>query len=148
MANNRADRDNSTREAETRAKSWSPPSTLPDPVPAPGWKYRWIRTSMLGQADLQNVSVRMREGWEPVPSEEVPELPGLYAWYLNFINPQEFSDPVNFLTKYEPYVNALNSDSEEEQKDPQGGKFVANLSGPGLFGIGPRWTHAPAGPRR
>lgn len=74
MANNRADRDTGTREAETRAKSWAPPSTLPDPKPAPGWKYRWIRTSMLGNADLQNVSVRMREGWEPVPSEEVPEL--------------------------------------------------------------------------
>ena len=74
MANNRADRDTGTREATTRAKSWAPPSTLPDPTPAPGWKYRWIRTSMLGQSDAQNVSVRMREGWEPVPSEEVPEL--------------------------------------------------------------------------
>ena len=72
--------------------------------------------------------------FRPTETEEVPELPGLYAWHLNFINPQEFSDPVNFLTKYEPYVNALNSDSEEEQKGPQGGKFVANLSGSGQFG--------------
>jgi hypothetical protein len=29
---------------------------------------------MLGNADNQNVSVRMREGWEPVAAEEVPEL--------------------------------------------------------------------------
>ena len=72
--------------------------------------------------------------FRPTETEEVPELPGLYAWYLNFINPQEFSDPVKFLTKYEPYVKALNSDEEEEQKDPQGGKFVAHLRGPGQFG--------------
>lgn len=72
--------------------------------------------------------------FRPTETEDVPELPGLYAWYLNFINPQEFSDPDKFLAKYLPYVNALNSDSEEEQKDPQGGKFVAELKGPGRFG--------------
>lgn len=72
--------------------------------------------------------------FRPTETEEVPELPGLYAWYLNFINPQEFTDPVNFLSKYSPYVDAMKSDSEEEQKDPQGGKFVAHLRGPGRFG--------------
>lgn len=72
--------------------------------------------------------------FRPTETEEVPELPGLYAWYLNFINPQEFSNPKKFLTKYDPYVRALNSDSEEEQKDPQGGKFVAHLTGDGRFG--------------
>ena len=72
--------------------------------------------------------------YRPAEAEEVPELPGLYAWYLNFINPQEFADPKKFLTKYEPYVQALNSDSEAEQKDPLGGNFLANLSGPGKFG--------------
>ncbi len=74
MARYRADRDSSTREAETRANTWKPPSVLPDPNPVEGWRYRWVRTSMLGNADNQNVSIRMREGWEPVKAEEVPEL--------------------------------------------------------------------------
>jgi len=72
--------------------------------------------------------------FQPTDTEEVPELPGLYAWYLNFFNPQEFDDPEKFLAKYEHYVKALNSDQEEEQKDPLGGSYVAHLKGSGQFG--------------
>ena len=72
--------------------------------------------------------------FKPTEAEEVPELPGLYAWYLNFINPQEFVDPTNFLSKYTPYVEALNSDSGAEQKDPLGGNYIADLRGHGKFG--------------
>jgi len=38
------------------------------------YAYRWIRTATLGQADNTNVSAKFREGWEPVPAGEHPEL--------------------------------------------------------------------------
>lgn len=63
-----------TRENETRQQSWSQPSLLPMPEPRDGWKYRWVRSAMLGKGDNVNVSRRFREGWEPVKPEEVPEL--------------------------------------------------------------------------
>jgi hypothetical protein len=72
--------------------------------------------------------------FKPTEAEEVPELPGLYAWYLNFINPQEFVDPKKFLAKYAQFAQSLNSDSEAEQKDPLGGNYVADLRGHGKFG--------------
>ena len=67
-------------------------------------------------------------------SEDIPELPGLYAWYLNFINPQGFADPEKFLTKFEPYLRAFSVNKEDEQKDPIGGAYLARLSGSGRFG--------------
>lgn len=70
----REDRNSKTRDETLRAKSWQPPSILPDPKPEPGYKFRWIRTSLLGLADNPNVSVRFREGWQPVRAEDHPEL--------------------------------------------------------------------------
>ena len=67
-------------------------------------------------------------------AEDIPELPGLYAWYLNFINLQGFNDPEKFLTKFEPYLRAFSADKEGEQKDPNGGGYLANLTGGGRFG--------------
>tara|TARA_R100001530_G_scaffold63838_3_gene45895 strand:+ start:1587 stop:2057 length:471 start_codon:yes stop_codon:yes gene_type:complete len=63
------------RSQETRPNdSWRPASALPDPTPIPGWAFRWIRTSTLGQSDNTNVSQKMREGWIPVKAEDHPEL--------------------------------------------------------------------------
>ena len=63
------------RSKETRpSDSWRPASALPDPDPIPGWSFRWIRTSSLGQSDNTNVSQKMREGWIPVKAEDHPEL--------------------------------------------------------------------------
>ena len=62
------------REASKRIEDWKPPSVLPDPNPIPGYKFRWVRTNMIGQADNTNVSMRFREGWEPVKSADHPEL--------------------------------------------------------------------------
>jgi hypothetical protein len=45
---------------------------VPDPVE--GWKFRYVRTAMLGNADTRNVSKRFREGWVPVKAEDHPEL--------------------------------------------------------------------------
>jgi hypothetical protein len=74
MANNRLDREVENRESTQRTKTWTPPQTLPAPTPQPGWVFRYIRTSTMGQADPQNTSAKFREGWEPVKAEDHPEL--------------------------------------------------------------------------
>ena len=67
-------REHSTRETEIRSKPWAPVSKLPTPDPQNGYVFRWVRTSMRGDEDIQNVSRRFREGWEPVRLEDHPEL--------------------------------------------------------------------------
>lgn len=67
------------RELDTRAKmerptKWTPPQLLPDPTPEPGYAFRWIRLSTLGNADAINISSKLREGWEPVKASEHPEI--------------------------------------------------------------------------
>jgi hypothetical protein len=73
MAEPRTPRDLTSREKTARTV-YTPPSTLPDPIPVPGYVYRWIATHTLGQADPSNVSRKLREGWEPVKAEDHPEL--------------------------------------------------------------------------
>jgi hypothetical protein len=70
----RQDRELDTREAFQRQAQWAPAALLPEIKKTAGWAYRWIRTSMAGQADATNVSSKMREGWEPVKLSEHPEL--------------------------------------------------------------------------
>lgn len=69
----RTPRDLETREKQSRYV-YKPSSTLPDPTPELGWAFRWIATHILGQADPTNVSRKRRDGWEPVRSEDHPEL--------------------------------------------------------------------------
>jgi hypothetical protein len=57
-----------------RKRSWSRPSALPTPEPRDGFKYRWIRTSLMGNSDNPNVSTRFREGYVPVKAADHPEL--------------------------------------------------------------------------
>tara|TARA_R100001463_G_scaffold22651_8_gene54330 strand:- start:94 stop:579 length:486 start_codon:yes stop_codon:yes gene_type:complete len=66
-----------SRETEVRedvAKKWQPASLLPEFKQQPGWAYRWVRVSLLNEADNMNVSSKMREGWEPVKHSEHPEV--------------------------------------------------------------------------
>ena len=74
MAENRLARELESRESAQRMKAWTPPQTLPAPTPQPGWVFRYIRTSIMGNADPSNTSAKFREGWEPVKAEDHPEL--------------------------------------------------------------------------
>jgi hypothetical protein len=74
MAENRLARELESRTQTERPKQWQRPETLPQPNREPGYAYRWIRVSMVGQADARNVSSKLREGWEPVRIEEQPQF--------------------------------------------------------------------------
>lgn len=74
MADNRLARELENRESAQRKTTWTPPQTLPEPEAQDGWVFRWIRTSIMGQADPSNTSAKFREGWEPVKAEDQPKL--------------------------------------------------------------------------
>jgi hypothetical protein len=74
MAENRLARELENRESAQRKMAWTPPQTLPEPEAQNGWVFRWIRTSIMGQADPSNTSAKFREGWEPVKASEQPRL--------------------------------------------------------------------------
>jgi hypothetical protein len=70
----RTTRESNTREATQRKRSWQRSAMIPAPEPRDGLKFRWIRTSSMGQSDNTNVSRRFREGYTPVKASEFPEL--------------------------------------------------------------------------
>ena len=78
----RASRDSETHDKQARRRPWRPVRKLETPPAPPGYTYRWIRESMLGQEDRANVSRRIREGWELVKASDLPpewELPTMDA---------------------------------------------------------------------
>lgn len=71
----RDSRDMETREVEARAPiTYRPAALLPDPVPMPGWKLRWIRLSNGPVADTRHVAMKFHEGWVPVAPSEQPGI--------------------------------------------------------------------------
>lgn len=74
MAEPRKTRELSNRGFSERPQQWMPPSLLPEPTPQEGFSFRWVRVSMLNEADARNISARFREGWEPVSVEEQPQF--------------------------------------------------------------------------
>jgi hypothetical protein len=74
MAENRLARELETRSVSERPKQWQRADVLPEPDKQPGYTYRWVRVSTLGQADARNISSKLREGWEPVRIEEQPKF--------------------------------------------------------------------------
>lgn len=74
MTTNKLTREMTNREVSERPKQWMPPDLLPEPDKQAGYTYRWIRVSMLNNADPRNISSKMREGWEPVTLEEQPKF--------------------------------------------------------------------------
>ena len=74
MADNRTNREHTTRDKDTRRRAWQRPEVLPSPDPEPGYRYHWVRVSTQGQLDATNVSSKLREGWEPVKASDHPEI--------------------------------------------------------------------------
>ena len=74
MADNRINREHTTREKTARKKSWQRPEVLPSPNSEEGYKFHWVRVSTHGQVDATNVSSKLREGWEPVKAKDHPEI--------------------------------------------------------------------------
>lgn len=88
MAENRTNRELETRERTTRKRAWVRPDVLPNPTPEPGYEFRWVRVSTRGQADPMNVSLKLREGWEPVKASDHPEV------HLMSIENERFKDNI------------------------------------------------------
>jgi hypothetical protein len=74
MAENRLNRELTTRDMTARKRAWTRPQLLPDPIPQEGYTYHWVRISTLGNGDPMNVSSKLREGWEPVKASDHPEI--------------------------------------------------------------------------
>jgi hypothetical protein len=53
---------------------WTPPQQLDAPPAPEGFKHRWIRAEVRGQEDRQNISARLREGYELVRRDEYPDF--------------------------------------------------------------------------
>jgi hypothetical protein len=70
----RTSRANTTREAGQARRPWQPPSKLDAPPAPDGYKHRWIRAETRGFDDAQNVSARLREGYELVRKDEYPDF--------------------------------------------------------------------------
>jgi len=74
MAENKINREHTTREKSTRKRGWQRPEVLPSPAPEDGYAFKWVRVSTQGRVDATNVSSKLREGWEPVKAEDHPEI--------------------------------------------------------------------------
>ena len=74
MAEQREEREQSTRESVERKKHWKRPELLPEPDAKAGFVPRWVRVSSLGQVDATNVSSKIREGWVPAKAKDHPEI--------------------------------------------------------------------------
>jgi hypothetical protein len=82
MTTRNESRSNTLREENTREDEWTfeEPNalTIPDTVQArfenDGMSLRWIRISIRGQEDIQNVGKKLQLGWVFVTPDEVPEM--------------------------------------------------------------------------
>ena len=71
---NKTPRSATTREKQSRRKTWSRPSSLDAPPAPEGFAHRWIRESIMNYDDKKNISARLREGFELVRSDEYPDF--------------------------------------------------------------------------
>lgn len=116
MAENRLTREIETRANKERPKQWQRPETLPQPDKQPGYSYRWVRVSSLGQADARNISSKTREGWEPVNIEEQPDLKLLTDPNSRFKDNVEIAGlllckmPSEFVEQRKEYFAKMNKD--------------------------------------
>lgn len=124
------------RENAMRPTSWKAPEALPSPDPRPGITHRWVRTSMLGVADVQNISAKFREGYEPVKAEDYPEMmmhastDGRFKGNIEVGGLVLCSIPSEFLKQREEHFSNLNKQTMEsvdnnfmKDSDPRMSKF-------------------------
>ena len=79
MTRNTKSRESSMRENKTPRVFEEPnwldiPDTVRNRFKGEGMSLRWLRITMKGQDDIQNIGKRLAEGWELVNQEEVPEM--------------------------------------------------------------------------
>ena len=119
MTEKRMSREVETRSVMERPKSWQPASALPEPDKVPGYSYRWIRVSSMGQSDAKNVSAKFREGWEPVRKEEQPQLQMLASSNSQFQDNIEIAGlllckiPTEFMEQRKAYYAKQTRDNME-----------------------------------
>jgi hypothetical protein len=119
MAENRLAREIETRSTQERPKQWQRPETLPQPDKQPGYDYRWVRASSLGQADARNISSKTREGWEPVRIEEQPQFKLLVDPNSRFKDNIEVAGlllckiPSEFMVQRKDYFTKMNKDQSD-----------------------------------
>jgi len=74
MAENRLNREHTTRSKTTRKRSWRRPEVLPTPDAEDGYSFHWVRVATRGNPDPTNITSKLREGWEPVKASDHPEI--------------------------------------------------------------------------
>jgi len=125
-----------TRAAMQRPTSWQAPETLPSPNPRPGISHRWVRTSMVGHSDVQNISSKLREGYEPCKAEDYPEMmmhastEGRFKGNIEVGGLVLCSIPSEFLVQRDAHFAAINKATMEsvdnnfmKDNDPRMSKF-------------------------
>ena len=125
-----------TRVEMQRPTSWQAPETLPSPNPRQGITHRWVRTSMMDQPDVQNISGKLREGYEPCKAEDYPEMMMHASTEGRFIGNIEVgglvlcSIPSEFLKQREAHFSNINKATMEsvdnnfmKDNDPRMSKF-------------------------
>ena len=61
-----------TTDKVKRPTTWTPPSSLDAPPAPDGFRHRWIRAETMGFDDSQNMSGKIRSGWELVRADQYP----------------------------------------------------------------------------
>jgi len=135
-AQNRLARELDTRAAMQRPTSWQAPETLPSPNPRPGISHRWVRISMGGQSDVQNISSKLREGYEPCKAEDYPEMmmhastEGRFKGNIEVGGLVLCSIPSEFLVQRDAHFSKINKETMEsvdnnfmKDNDPRMSKF-------------------------
>ena len=67
-------REAAEREVSQRPAVWQPASLLPSPKPQAGWRFKWVRRTLMGQLDATNFDKALRSHWVPVAAADCPEL--------------------------------------------------------------------------
>ena len=119
MTTNRKPRELENRTMSERPKQWSPPELLPEPDMQPGYKYRWIRVSLMNNADPRNLSSMIRQGYEAVKLEEQPKFQLLVDPNSRFKDNIEIAGlllckiPVEFMEQRKAYYAKATKDNME-----------------------------------